>query len=76
MTIIIDCMDTTQLSTLTQSSDKYFAEVFGLINKSAIPHTIAGDSQPIFQVDSSAVEEIMQLGYEHVKARYIEKLFL
>lgn len=66
-------MDKQKLLKLTGSSDKYFAEVFDLINKSSVQHTIAGDTQPIYQLNSNAVEEIMDLGYEHVKARYIEK---
>ena len=65
-------MDKQKLLKLTTSSDKYFSEVFGLINRSAVQHTIAGDTQPIYQMNSNAVDEVMKLGYEHVKGRYIE----
>lgn len=65
-------MNSRQLLTLTKCSDDYFKEVFNLIRGKATEHTIAGDTQPIYQMNSNAVEELMSTGYEHVKGRYIE----
>lgn len=56
-----------------KTSDSYLKEVFGIIAKSATPHTIAGDSEPYMQLPSGVCEEISQLGYEKVTANYIER---
>lgn len=54
-------------------NDQYLKNVYDLISKSAIPHTIAGDSEPYMQLPSGACEQISQLGYSHVQANYIER---
>lgn len=56
-----------------KTTDKYLKEVFGIIAKSATPHTIAGDSEPYMQLPSGVCEEISSLGYERVKANYVER---
>lgn len=54
-------------------NDQYLKSVYDLISKSAIPHTIAGDSEPYMQLPSGVCEQISQLGYSHVQANYIER---
>ena len=67
-------MNTAHLRSLSEkTTDTYLKEVFGLIAKSATPHTIAGDSEPYMQLPSGVCEQISQLGYEHVQANYIER---
>lgn len=67
-------MNTAHLKSLAEkTTDSYLKEVFGLIDKSAIPHTIAGDSEPYMQLPSGICEQISQLGYERVTANYIER---
>lgn len=56
-----------------KTSDSYLKEVFGIIAKSATPHTIAGDSEPYMQLPSGVCEEVSRLGYERVKANYVER---
>lgn len=56
-----------------KTSDSYLKEVFGVIAKSATPHTIAGDSEPYMQLPSGVCEEVSRLGYEKVKANYVER---
>ena len=67
-------MNTAHLKSLAEkTTDKYLKDVFDLISKSAVPHTIAGDSEPYMQLPSGVCEQISQLGYEHVQANYIER---
>lgn len=67
-------MNTAHLRSLSEkTTDTYLKEVFGLIAKSATPHTIAGDSEPYMQLPSGICEQISQLGYERVQANYIER---
>lgn len=67
-------MNTAHLKSLAEkTTDSYLKEVFGLINKSATPHTIAGDSEPYMQLPSGVCEQISQLGYARVQANYIER---
>lgn len=54
-------------------NDQYLKSVYDLISKSAIPYTIAGDSEPYMQLPSGVCEQISQLGYSHVQANYIER---
>ena len=54
-------------------NDQYLKSVYDLISKSAIPHTIAGDSEPYMQLPSGVCEQISQLGYSRVQANYIER---
>ena len=56
-----------------KTTDSYLKEVFDLIAKSAVPHTIAGDSEPYMQLPSGVCEEISGLGYDKVKANYVER---
>lgn len=67
-------MNIPHLNSLAEkTTDSYLKEVFGLIAKSATPHTIAGDSEPYMQLPSGACEEISRLGYERVKKNYVER---
>lgn len=67
-------MNTAHLRLLSEkTTDKYLKGVFDLISKSAVPHTIAGDSEPYMQLPSGVCEQISQLGYERVQANYIER---
>ena len=67
-------MNTAHLKSLAEkTTDKYLKSVYDLISKSAVPHTIAGDSEPYMQLPSGVCEQISQLGYEHVQANYIER---
>lgn len=59
-------------SLATKTTDKYLKEVFELISKSAVSHTIAGDSEPYMQLPSSVCEKVSELGFEQVKANYVE----
>ena len=67
-------MNTAHLKSLAEkTTDKYLKSVYDLISKSAVPHTIAGDSEPYMQLPSGICEQISQLSYEHVQANYIER---
>lgn len=67
-------MNIAHLKSLAEkTTDKYLKDVFDLISKSAVPHAIAGDSEPYIQLPSGVCEQISQLGYEHVQANYIER---
>lgn len=67
-------MNTAHLRSLSEkTTDKYLKDVFDLISKSAVPHTIAGDSEPYMQLPSGVCEQVSQLGYERVQANYIER---
>ena len=67
-------MNTAHLKSLAEkTTDKYLKSVYDLISKSAVPHTIAGDSEPYMQLPSGICEQISQLGYERVQANYIER---
>lgn len=65
-------MYTEQIGRLAQSEDGYIKEVYEYISKSSTPHTIAGDSVPVHRLSASSIDEIMNIGHEHVKANYIE----
>lgn len=67
-------MNTAHLKSLAEkTTDKYLKSVYDLISKSAVPHAIAGDSEPYMQLPSGICEQISQLSYEHVQANYIER---
>ena len=67
-------MNTAHLKSLAEkTTDSYLKEVFGLIATSAVPHAIAGDSEPYMQLPSGVCEQISQLGYERVAANYVER---
>lgn len=55
-----------------KTTDKYLKSVYELVAKNATEHTIAGDSEPYIQLPSSVCEQISQLGFEQVKANYVE----
>lgn len=57
---------------LSQSEDPYVKDVYTFISKSARFCTIAGDSEPLVRLTTSQCEELSQIGYEHVKANYVE----
>lgn len=60
------------LDRLTQSKDNYVKKVYEKIQKCSIPHQIAGDSTPIYRMSAADIDELSQIGYEEVQARYIE----
>lgn len=67
-------MNTAHLKSLAEkTTDSYLKGVFDLISKSAVPHTIAGDSEPYMQLPSGVCEQISRLGYERVQANYVER---
>ena len=57
---------------LSQSKDSYVKDVYDLIVKAGSSYTIAGDSMPMIRLPAKAVDEIAQIGYEHVQSNYIE----
>lgn len=57
---------------LSQSQDSYVKDVYDLIVKAGSSYTIAGDSMPMIRLPAKAVDEIAQIGYEHVQSNYIE----
>lgn len=57
---------------LSKSSDSYIKDAYEFISKSASFQTIAGDSYPLVRLSTSQCEELSQIGFEHVKANYIE----
>lgn len=67
-------MNIPHLNSLAEkTTDSYLKEVFGIISKAATPHTIAGDSEPYMQLPSGVCEQISRLGYDKVKANYVER---
>lgn len=60
-----------QASKLTSSKDSYIKEVYTLISKSGTKRNIAGDCESVLQLSSNAVDEIAQIGYQHVQANYL-----
>lgn len=66
-------MTLTRVSSLAEkATDKYIKDVYGLIQRAAVPHTLAGDSMPYLQLSSKDCEELSQLSYSHVQANYIK----
>ena len=53
-------------------TDNYLKEVFSIIASDARSQDIAGDTEPVLVLPSSACDRISQLGFERVKANYIE----
>lgn len=67
-------MNIPKLRSLSEkTTDSYLKSVFTLIQKSATPHAVAGDSEPYMQLPSGVCEEISKLGYAQVQANYIER---
>lgn len=60
-----------QASKLTSSKDSYIKEVYTLISKSGTKRNIAGDCESVLQLPSNVVDEIAQIGYQHVQANYL-----
>jgi len=60
-----------QASKLTSSKDSYIKEVYTLISKSGTERNIAGDCKSVIQLPSNVVDEIAQIGYQHVQANYL-----
>lgn len=65
-------MNANQAIRLTESKDLYVREVYELITKSGSSCTIAGDSVPMIRLPANAVDEIAQVGFQHVQANYLE----
>ena len=61
-----------RIAKLATSNDSYVKEVYELINNAGNVCTIAGDSMPVVQLSSRHVDELAQIGFEHVKANYLE----
>lgn len=61
-----------RIAKLATSNDSYVKEVYKLINNAGNVCTIAGDSMPVVQLSSRHVDELAQIGFEHVKANYLE----
>ena len=61
-----------RIARLATSTDSYVKEVYELINNAGNVRTIAGDSMPVVQLSSRHVDELAQIGFEHVKANYLE----
>ena len=61
-----------RIARLAQSKDAYVKDVYTFMQKSGTLQTIAGDSVPVLRLSSKAVDEIAQIGHEHVQANYIE----
>ena len=53
--------------------DTYLKDVYSVISKSAKESSIAGDEEPSLVLPSSVCDEITNLGFERVKANYIER---
>lgn len=64
-------MNLAEASALSKVSDPYIQAVYELLAKAGSNHTIAGDEG--LQLDASHVDELSQLSYSHVQARYIER---
>lgn len=64
-------MNARQAIKLTESKDQYVKDVYNLITKSGSSHNIAGDSVPMIRLPANAVDEIAQIGYQHVQANYV-----
>lgn len=65
-------MNISHISQLSQSDDAYVKDVYSIINKAGVPKTIAGDSIPTIRLRAKDIDEIAQIGHEHVKANYLE----
>lgn len=65
-------MKSERIAKLATSNDSYVKEVYELINNAGNVRTIAGDSMPVVQLSSRHVDELAQIGFEHVKANYLE----
>lgn len=65
-------MKVDQALELTKSKDAYVKEVYSLIAKAGTKHEIAGDSEPLIQLPSNAVDEIANIGFQHVQVNYTE----
>ena len=61
-----------RIAKLATSNDSYVKEVYELINNAGNVRTIAGDSMPVVQLSSRHVDALAQIGFEHVKANYLE----
>lgn len=55
----------------TKCDDQYLKKVYEIIAKDGRVATMAGDSEPMIRLSASSCKEIMQAGYNHVKANYI-----
>lgn len=53
-------------------TDSYLKEVYKIIAQSSVPSNIAGDEEPLLVLPASACNDITQLGFERVKANYID----
>ena len=64
-------MNLTKATKLHESKDGYIKEIYGFLSKSATKSTIAGDEG--LSLTSSQVDEFIDLNYQHVQGRYIER---
>lgn len=64
-------MNISQIAHFVESNDSYVKDVYNVINKAGVQESIAGDSTPMIRLRAGDIDEIAQIGYEHVKANYL-----
>ena len=64
-------MNLSQVAHFIESDDSYVKDVYDIINKAGVQETIAGDSTPLIRLRANEIDEIAQVGYEHVQANYL-----
>lgn len=60
-----------RIKKLAQSSDRYIADVYKVLDGAVRLDTIAGDSVPYIKLGSNEVEKLSLIAYEHVQARHL-----
>lgn len=65
-------MHINQITRLSESKDDYIKELFTFLSKAGQVHNIAGDAMtPVLSLKSSDIDEIAQIGFRNVEARYL-----
>lgn len=64
-------MNLSQVAHFIESDDRYVKDVYNIINKAGVQETIVGDSTPLIRLRANEIDEIAQVGYEHVQANYL-----
>lgn len=64
-------MNISQIAHFIESDDSYVKDVYNVINKAGVQESIAGDSTPMIRLRAGEIDEIAQIGYEHVKTNYL-----
>lgn len=60
-----------RIKKLAQSSDRYIADVYKVLDGAVRLDTMAGDSVPYIKLGSNEVEKLSRIAYEHVQARHL-----